>query len=136
LYECAHSDEALGAAAARHLLALVDRPTAVLAMSDRLAIGVMAAARAAGLGVPEDISVIGFDDIAAAAHARPPLTTVRQELRLKGYAAARLLLDSPPGAPGDGMAQAGDADLGLPLELIVRRSTAAPAERETPPARH
>jgi DNA-binding LacI/PurR family transcriptional regulator len=123
-FECAHGDEALGAAAARYLFALADRPTAVLAMSDRLAIGVMAAARAAGLAVPGDVSVTGFDDIAAAAHARPALTTVRQELRLKGYAAARLLLDTPAteGPP------AAEDDLGLPFELVVRRSTAVPAE--------
>ncbi len=120
-YECAHGSEELGAQAAGHLLALEDRPTAILAMSDRLAMGVMAAARAAGLAVPGDLSVTGFDDIAAAARARPALTTVRQELRLKGYAAARLLLDAPAGvSPG------GD-DFGLPLELVVRRSTAAPA---------
>jgi DNA-binding LacI/PurR family transcriptional regulator len=152
-FECAHSDEALGAAAAAHLFALADRPTAVLAMSDRLAMGVMAAARATGLAVPGDVSVTGFDDIAAAAHARPALTTVRQELRLKGYAAARLLLDAPIGAPGmgappaesssDGVAvlrraeggtsassrTAADEELGLPLELVVRRSTAAPPAR-------
>ena len=97
-FECAHGAEALGAAAGGHLFALADRPTAVLAMSDRLAMGVMAAARATGLAVPGDVSVTGFDDIAAAAHARPALTTVRQELRLKGYAAARLLLDAPAGA--------------------------------------
>ena len=131
-FECAHGDEALGAAAARHLFALVERPTAILAMTDRLAIGVMAAARAAGLTVPGDVSVTGFDDIAAAARARPALTTVRQELRLKGYAAARLLLDAPARAPGvegttgvDGVPGA-EEDLGLPFELVVRRSTAAP----------
>ena len=126
-FECAHSDEALGGAAARHLFALADRPTAVLAMSDRLAIGVMAAARATGLSIPGDVSVTGFDDIAAAARARPALTTVRQELRLKGYAAARLLLDAPARATEtEGTSGAGE-DLGLPLELVVRRSTAAPA---------
>jgi ABC-type sugar transport system substrate-binding protein len=125
-----------------------------MAMSDRLAMGVMAAARAKGLAVPGDVSVTGFDDIAAAAHARPALTTVRQELRLKGYAAARLLLDAPIGAPGmvapaatsssEGggvlrrtgdhpLASSGDAadeELGLPLELVVRRSTAGPPDRQ------
>jgi DNA-binding LacI/PurR family transcriptional regulator len=98
-------------------------------MSDRLAIGVMAAARAAGIAVPGDVSVTGFDDIAAAAHARPALTTVRQELRLKGYAAARLLLDARVEVTKTDGAPAGDEDLGLPFELVVRRSTAAPAER-------
>ena len=129
-FECARSDEALGVAAAGHLLALEDHPTAVLAMSDRLAIGVMTAARGAGLAVPGDVSVTGFDDIAAAAHARPALTTVRQELRLKGYAAARLLLDAPDGRTRAEGAPAPDQDLGLPFELVVRRSTAAPAGRD------
>jgi LacI family transcriptional regulator len=99
-------------------------------MSDRLAIGVMAAARAMGLAVPADVSVTGFDDIAAAAHARPALTTVRQELRLKGYAAARLLLDAPARATATEGRPAADEDLGLPFELVVRRSTATPAGRK------
>ena len=134
-FECAHGDEALGAAAGGHLFALVDRPTAVLAMSDRLAIGVMAAARSAGLVVPGDVSVTGFDDIAAAAHARPALTTVRQELRLKGYAAARLLLDAPGRATETEGTPAAEDDLGLPFELVVRRSTAGPAVRTESVAR-
>lgn len=127
LYECAHSDEPHGAQAARYLLELPDRPTAILAMTDRLAIGAMGAARAAGLRVPAGLSVAGFDDIAAAAHARPALTTVRQELRLKGYAAARLLLDAPREGAPDGASPRSD-ELSLPVELIVRRSTGpAPA---------
>ena len=134
-FECAHGDEALGAAAAGHLFALEHRPTAVLAMSDRLAIGVMAAARAAGLAVPGDVSVTGFDDIAAAARARPALTTVRQELRLKGYAAARLLLDAPARATTTEGTPGGDEDLGLPFELVVRRSTAAPSNQGESAAR-
>jgi len=129
-FECAHSDEALGAAAADDLFARAERPTAVLAMTDRLAMGVMAAARAEGLAVPRDVSVTGFDDIAAAAHARPALTTVHQELRLKGYAAARLLLDAPATATATDGTPAEDQDLGLPFELVVRRSTAAPARRK------
>jgi len=135
LFECAHSDPELGAEAATHLFALPDRPTAVLAMSDRLAIGVLAAARATGLAVPRDVSVTGFDDIAAAAHARPALTTVHQELRLKGYAAARLLLDAPARATEAEGTSAADEDLGLPFELVVRRSTAAPADRTGTPVR-
>jgi DNA-binding LacI/PurR family transcriptional regulator len=130
VYECAHSDEDLGAEAGRHLLAGPGRPTAILAMSDRLALGVLAAARGARIDVPRDLSVVGFNDTEAAAHARPALTTVRQPLRLKGYAAARLILDAPPTAGGG--AGAADADrasadeLDLPVELVVRRSTSAP----------
>ena len=127
LYECAHSDEAHGAQAAGYLLGLEERPTAILAMTDRLAIGVMGAARAARLHVPRDLSVAGFDDIAAAAHARPALTTVRQELRLKGYAAARLLLDAPQGTDPASAPAAAD-EFSLPIELVVRRST-GPAPR-------
>ncbi len=122
IFECAHSDEAHGAQAASFLFGLPDRPTAILAMTDRLAIGAMGAARSAGLRVPADLSVTGFDDIAAAAHARPALTTVHQELRLKGYAAARLLLDPPrDGAPA--IATPRSDELSLPVEMVARRST-------------
>ena len=104
-------------------------------MSDRLAIGVMAGARAVGLAVPGDVSVTGFDDIAAAARARPALTTVRQELRLKGYAAARLLLDAPAKATEADGTPGAEENLGLPFELVVRRTTGAPAGREGKRAR-
>ncbi len=68
------------------------RPTAILAMSDVMAIGVMWAAREVGLQVPEDISIVGFDDLDVARHSNPPLTTVHQPIRQKGEEAARLLL--------------------------------------------
>jgi DNA-binding LacI/PurR family transcriptional regulator len=68
------------------------RPTAVLAMSDVMAIGVVWAAREVGLRVPEDLSIVGFDDLDVAPHASPPLTTVHQPIRQKGEEAARLLL--------------------------------------------
>jgi LacI family transcriptional regulator len=68
------------------------RPTAVLAMSDAMAIGAMAAARELGLNVPGDLAVVGFDDVDLAAHVDPPLTTVHQPIRRKGEEAVRLLL--------------------------------------------
>ena len=68
------------------------RPTAVLAMSDAMAIGAMHALRDRGLTVPGDVSVVGFDDIDLAAHVDPPLTTVHQPIRQKGEEAVRLLL--------------------------------------------
>ncbi len=68
------------------------RPTAILAMSDVMAIGVMWAAREAGLNVPYHLSIVGFDDLDIAPHANPPLTTVHQPVRPKGEEAARLLL--------------------------------------------
>ena len=68
------------------------RPTAVLAMSDAMAIGAIHALRDLGLEVPGDVSVVGFDDIDLASHVEPPLTTVHQPIRQKGEEAVRLLL--------------------------------------------
>lgn len=130
IYECAHSNADLGEQAAHSLLGGPGPVTAILAMSDRLALGVLAAARELRVEVPGQLSVVGFDDIAAAAHSRPSLTTVHQSLRLKGYAAARLLLDAPsePGSGRKGAGVSGSApvrdELDLPVELMVRRSTA------------
>ena len=126
VFECPHSDEELGRRAGRHLLALSPAPTAILAMTDRLAFGVLAAARELHVDVPARLSVVGFDDVDAAARSRPALTTVRQPLRLKGYAAARLLLDAPgaeePPARAEGAVEPAAVD--LPVELVTRRSTA------------
>jgi DNA-binding LacI/PurR family transcriptional regulator len=68
------------------------RPTAVLAMSDAMAIGAMRAVRGLGMSVPSDVSIVGFDDIDLAMHTDPPLTTVHQPIRRKGEEAVRLLL--------------------------------------------
>jgi DNA-binding LacI/PurR family transcriptional regulator len=68
------------------------RPTAILAMSDAMAIGAMRAIRELRLAVPADVSVVGFDDIDLATHTDPPLTTVHQPIRRKGEEAVRLLL--------------------------------------------
>ena len=68
------------------------RPTAVLAMSDAMAIGAMRVLRDMGLTIPGDVSVVGFDDIDLAQHVDPPLTTVHQPIRQKGEEAVRLLL--------------------------------------------
>jgi DNA-binding LacI/PurR family transcriptional regulator len=70
------------------------RPTAILAMSDVMAMGVMWAAREVGLNVPDDLSIVGFDDLDLAPHSNPPLTTVHQPIRQKGEESARLLLRS------------------------------------------
>jgi len=68
------------------------RPTAFLVMSDVMAIGAMWAASELGLRVPEDLSIVGFDDLSVSRHSNPPLTTVHQPIRQKGEEAARLLL--------------------------------------------
>ncbi len=106
-------------AVARALLSrpLPDRPTAVLAMSDEMAVGVIAAARSLGLRVPTDLSVTGFDDTSTARSADPPLTTVHQPHADKGAAAVRMLL-----ANGEGPRQ-----VTFPVSLVVRSSTAPPS---------
>ena len=94
------------------------RPTAVLAMSDAMAIGAMRAIRGSGLRVPDDISVVGFDDIDLAAHVDPPLTTVNQPIRRKGEEAVRLLLTVVQRRD-----HAKPEHLRLETRLIVRGST-------------
>ncbi len=97
------------------------RPTAVLAMSDALAIGVLQASRHLRLRVPLDLSVVGFDDLPVGRFSDPPLTTVHQPVRRKGEEAARLLLD---GLDAQGMVPAQHRL--LRTRLVVRRSTAPP----------
>ncbi len=102
------------------------RPTAVLVMSDAMAIGAMHAARELRLRVPADISIVGFDDIDLAQHTDPPLTTVHQPVRRKGEEAVRLLLSTIE-RPASGR----PAHLHLETRLIVRGSTGpAPRERQ------
>ncbi len=76
----------------RTLLALPDRPSAVLTVNDLVALGAVNACRSQGLEIPHDISVVGFDDIAYAAMAVPPLTTVAQPAYELGARAAELFL--------------------------------------------
>jgi DNA-binding LacI/PurR family transcriptional regulator len=94
--------------------------TAVFCGNDQMALGFMHACREMGLSVPDDISVVGFDDIPEAAHFLPPLTTVRQNFAEVGRRAVSLLLSELHGA-----IQAGHDD-SIPAELVLRESTAAP----------
>ncbi|GAA3270582.1 LacI family DNA-binding transcriptional regulator [Dactylosporangium vinaceum] len=119
-----HGDPDSGYRAASELLKAGDPPTAIVCFSDALAQGVMEAAVDAGLTVPEDLSVVGFDDSPAAARMRPPLTTVRQDILAKGHAAAAALTRAIE-ATRTGEPQAAE-HLCLPADLIVRASTAAP----------
>lgn len=94
------------------------RPTALFAVTDVLALGVLEAARELGVSVPDDVSVVGFDDISEARRATPPLTTVSQDLEAKGRAAARAALDLVAGRTPHPPR--------LSAELVVRESTAPP----------
>lgn len=92
-----------------------DRPTAVLACTDVLALGVLQAAAELGVRVPEDLSVVGFDDIEESHRASPPLTTVHQSLYEQGRDCARLLTGAPGEVAGQHL-----------TELVVRETTAPP----------
>jgi len=106
-----------GVLAARQLLGLIPRPTAILGVNDLMAMGALQAAAERGLSVPRDLSVAGFDDIDMAAHLVPPLTTVRADSEEAGRQAARFLFqrlqepDSPP------------QRIEMPARLVVRGST-------------
>jgi LacI family transcriptional regulator len=111
-----------GEAAARGLLGMPDRPTAVFAFNDNIAIGTMRAAREQGLRVPEDLSIVGFDDVEHASIVTPRLTTVRQPLAEMGRTAVSLLIRL--------LEQQSVETLSIQLatRLVIRESTApAPA---------
>ncbi len=118
VYECPGSARELGRRAAEALLSSQDRPTAILASSDQLALGVVAWAREHGLSVPEDVSVVGFDDIAAAASTDPPLTTIHQDHAEKGLRAGRMLVSQLREEPSSSTGP-------LATRLVVRGSTSA-----------
>ena len=110
-----------GEMAAQRLLKLPRRPTAVVTHNDIIAIGAMKALVEAGLHVPTDVSLVGFDDIALASYVHPPLTTVFYPKDQMGRAAAELLLrllaHEEVGSP---------TVTTLPVHLVVRASTAPP----------
>lgn len=103
---------------ARALLELPDPPTAVFAANDLTAIEMIRVAAARGLSTPDDLSVVGFDDVPPAASSVPQLTTVRQPLLDMGAAAVRVLL---------AMLEGGEPEhIRMPADLVIRASTAPP----------
>ena len=104
------------------MLDLAQRPTAVFAGSDEVALGVIEAARVRGLRVPENLSIVGFDDTQVASMASPPLTTVRQPLREMGRVAVRTASRLAAGETIDSY------HVELATELVVRASTAPPPQ--------
>lgn len=117
--EFLYDDGLTGGAA---LLDLPEPPTGVFAGCDEVALGVMEAARARGLRVPEDLSIVGFDDTQVARFASPQLTTVRQPLREMGAVALRTALQLAAGEKVD------SHHVELATELVVRASAAAPRQ--------
>jgi LacI family transcriptional regulator len=114
-----------GQAAAARLLDRGASFTALFAQSDLIALGAMRELRVRGLRVPEDVSVVGYDDIPVAGFVHPALTTVRQPIRDVGAAAARIVLDRLAAeTAGDG-GVAPERHL-LPAELVVRETVAPP----------
>ena len=121
-------NRAAGFAALIRLSGLADPPTAVFTANDAVALGVIQAAHERHLAVPEQLSVVGYDDVDLAAHSVPPLTTVAQPMAEMGKAAVELLVErlhgtSPERAP---------RQVVLPARLVVRGSTARPSH----PAQH
>jgi LacI family transcriptional regulator, repressor for deo operon, udp, cdd, tsx, nupC, and nupG len=112
-----------GIAAGEQLLGAKSPPTGIFCFNDEMAIGVLHTARQRGLRVPDDLSVVGFDDIRVAQYVDPPLTTIRQPMRELGEATVRLLLDILRGNAKQAVS------VTLPHALIVRSSTAAPRAR-------
>jgi len=108
--------EESGQAAMDRLLALDDPPTAVFAASDAIALGALVSLRRHGLRVPDDVALVGFDDIPLAAYVNPPLTTVRLPARQLGEEAARLLVALVEGRPVE------TTQILLETTLIVRES--------------
>jgi len=112
-----------GYAGGSTLLKLENPPTAIFASNDVMAMGAMDAIRTRGLRIPEDVSILGFDDIPQAAMVRPALTTVRQPLEEMGRLATQMLIDQLKNP---------DKEIGrveLPTQLIVRDSTLSPRDR-------
>lgn len=106
---------------ALELLALPDRPTAIFAGSDLQALGVIEAARTLGLRVPDDLSIVGYDDLQLAQWSSPALTTVHQPLTAMAEEASRIVIRMSD-SPLDAIPR-----MDLATHLVVRESTAAPA---------
>ncbi|CAN5893335.1 LacI family DNA-binding transcriptional regulator [soil metagenome] len=117
--ECAVNDLDTGALGAYELLHRTPAPTAILALSDQLALGALRAAQEMGVTVPGTCSVVGFDDAPGASTAVPPLTTVAQPLRERGQAAGAIVRALLAGEPASTPAR-------LPVSLVLRDSTAPP----------
>ncbi len=112
--------EQFGMSALPHLLAAAEPPTAAFVASDYIALGVLSAAEVHGIRVPDDLSIVGFDDIRFSQYVRPRLTTIRSPVDRLAQQGVELLFErlQDPQAPARTQV--------LPVELVIRESAAAP----------
>ena len=125
-----------GSKGAQQLLSLVNRPTAVVCSNDMTAIGLLRTAAKAGLRVPDDLSVVGFDDIHFAEFVSPPLTTVRMSRTLLAEAAVHALRQhaESPVTSDKNVGAVHDKFISVPTQLTVRQSTSFPPNTMPQPA--
>jgi LacI family transcriptional regulator len=116
--EAGYTEES-GAAAARHLLSVPDQPTAIFAVTDMVALGTAEVARQMGFRIPEDLAIVGYNDIPLASRVSPGITTMHVPIHEFGSVAGRLLLDQ---IENDEPAQ---RRVRFTPDLIVRESTVA-----------
>jgi LacI family transcriptional regulator len=119
--------EASGFRATQELLSGPNRPTALFAANDSMAVGALSAVREAGLRVPEDVAVVGFDDVPIAEFVNPPLTTVRVSIAILGATAAERLFTAMRAQ--NKLERKHET---LPTELVIRRSCGATLFSPTP----
>jgi DNA-binding LacI/PurR family transcriptional regulator len=120
-----HFTEQFGASALPRLLGAAQPPTAAFVASDYIALGMLSAAETHGVRVPEDLSVVGFDDIRFSQYVQPRLTTIRSPVDRLAQMGVELLFDRLAGTEAAARTEV------LPVELIVRDSAAAPAAPAT-----
>lgn len=126
IYEASGGGPEHGISAAQYFLQLPNRPTALVCYNDMLAIGVLKSLQQAGVCVPQEISITGFDNIVFSAYTNPPLTTLDQPKRFIGTEAARLLLELLASSANDESSNQQKVRI-LRGKLLVRESTAPPA---------
>lgn len=124
----AGADVAAGRDAAARMLGLAERPTGVFCANDMIALGMLQGLFAAGVAVPSEVAIVGYDDLEVAAGAVVPLSSIRRPAARVGAAAAELLVEESGAAAGEHTHR----ELVFQPELVVRASSLAPARRVQP----
>ena len=127
IYHCPNGRPEGGAIGAKHCVDLVDSPTAIICFNDMMAIGVLKTLREAGMQVPRDCSVVGFDDIPIAAYTYPSLTTLKQPKYQLGFEAAQMMYKVLQ--PQSEINSAKGQTIMLRGELVIRETTAPPSNK-------